>query len=154
MVYPEENCRFAQYVLRYLTLWKEWLNLDEDLDLVHWNAGLWDTLVLCEDECLTPPDFYAYFIEKICKRIKVLFPKAKVIFATSTPIVEHRFGKDAYRLNSDVKKYNEIAVEICKKHGFEIDDLYSVTGLENKEFVSDEEDIKNIEQKIKDVLGI
>lgn len=124
--YPNDNCRFAQYVLRHLHDWKNQLNLDNDVDVVHWNVGAWDTLQLYGDGCLTPPEFYAYFIEKICKRIKVLFPKAKVIFATSAPIVESRFGKDAYRLNSDVRKYNEIAVEICKKHGFSINDLYKV----------------------------
>ena len=126
VVYPDENCRFAQYVLRYLTLWREWLQLDENVDLVHWNAGLWDTLILCEDGCLTPPEYYAFFIDKICNRIKTLFPKAKVIFATSTPIVESRFEKIAYRLNADVRAYNAIAVEICQKYGFAINDMYGV----------------------------
>ena len=188
VIFPDENCRFAQYVLRYLTLWNEWLDLD-DVDLVHWNAGLWDTLQLFDDGCLTPPEFYAYFIDKICKRIQTLFPKAKVVFATSTPIIESRFDDVAYRLNCDVRKYNEIAVEICRKHGFAINDLYSVldgvsedvyidcahpytvegtTLLTNavikavseildipyEEFVPDDEDIENINEKIKDVLGI
>lgn len=188
VVFPDENCRFAQYVLRYLTLWNEWFKLD-DVDLVHWNVGLWDTLQLYDDGCLTPPEFYAYFIEKICKRIKTLFPKATVIFATSTPIVESRFDDVAYRLNSDVRKYNEIAIEICRKHGFAINDLYSVldgvsedlyidsahpytiegtTLLTNavvktisealdikcEAFVPDDEDVENINEKIKSVLGI
>lgn len=41
--YPSDNCRFAEYVLRHLHDWKQGLGLDE-VDLVHWNAGLWDTL--------------------------------------------------------------------------------------------------------------
>ena len=85
--YPKDNCRFAQYTLRHLSDWKSGFNGD-DLDLIHWNVGLWDTLEIYDDGCLTPPEFYAFFIEKICKRIKVLFPKAKVIFATSTPVIE------------------------------------------------------------------
>ena len=113
--YPKDNCRFAQYTLRHLSDWKSGFN-GEDLDLIHWNVGLWDTLELYDDGCLTPPEFYAFFIEKICKRIKVLFPKAKVIFATSTPVIESRFTEPHFsrRLNSNVKKYNNIAVEICK----------------------------------------
>ena len=125
--YPADNCRFAQYTLRHLIDWKEALFLGDDTEVVHWNAGLWDTLVLLEDGCLTPPEFYAYFIEKICLRIKKLFPRAKVIFATSTPVVEARFKNPArsYRLNSDIEKYNEIAVKIAKEHGFYINDLYA-----------------------------
>lgn len=123
--YPAENCQFAQYTLRHIVEWKDLFN-PQEVDLVHWNVGLWDTLILCEDECLTPPDFYAYFMDKICNRIKLLFPNAKVIFATSTPIIESRFPEGMYRLNSDVRKYNKIAVEVCKKHGFVINDLYAV----------------------------
>lgn len=191
VIFPEENCRFAQYVLRYLTFWKEWLNVDEELDLVHWNVGLWDTLELYDDGCLTPPEFYAYFIEKICGRIKFLFPKAKVIFATSTPVLEGEFLRPhiSKRQNANVRKYNDIAVSICKKNGFIINDMYSILegipknyyidaahpytlegttlttnavvkvisealDLEYKEFVPDDEDIKNIQKKINEVLGI
>jgi len=109
--YPKDNCRFAQYTLRHLSDWKSGFNGD-DLDLIHWNVGLWDTLELYDDGCLTPPEFYAFFIEKICKRIKVLFPKAKVIFATSTPVIESRFTEPHFsrRLNSNVKKYNNKTV--------------------------------------------
>ena len=127
--YPRDNCRFAQYVLRHLSDWKNECSLGDDVDVVHWNVGLWDTLVLYEDGCLTPPEFYEYFIDRICVRIKKLFPNAKVIFATSTPIVEERFTTPeiSYRKNSDIEKYNEIAVKKAKEYGFLINDLYAVT---------------------------
>ena len=124
--YPGENCRFAQYVLRHLHDWKNTLKLDDSVDLVHWNAGLWDTLILYNDECLTPPDFYAYFIEKICQRMKLLFPNAVIVFATSTPVLEDKFPDNMVRKNMDVRKYNEIAIEIVKKYGFLVNDLYAV----------------------------
>ena len=137
--FPKENCRFAQYVLRNLHEWKRELELGDDVDVVHWNAGLWDTLVLFEDGCLTPPDFYEYYMDKVCKRIRLLFPKAKVIFATSTPIVEKRFTNPAvsYRLNSDVRRYNEIAVKVAKEHGFAINDLYAVIENVPEDYYSD-----------------
>lgn len=136
--YPKENCRMAQFVLRHLHNWKEQLNL-EDVDLVHWNAGLWDTLTILEDGCLTPPDFYEYFIDKICKNLKVLFPNAKIIFATSTPVLEHKFlnPKVSIRKNTDVRKYNKIAVETCKKHGVQINDLYSLIENAPEDYYSD-----------------
>ena len=38
--YPDDNCRFANYVLRYLHEWKAEGKWPSDVDLVHWNAGL------------------------------------------------------------------------------------------------------------------
>ncbi len=116
-------------MLRHISDWKEELKLGDDVDVVHWNAGLWDTLVLYEDGCLTPIEFYEYFMDKVCNRIKVLFPNAKVIFATSTPVLEERFTSPeiSHRKNSDIKKYNEVACNIAKKYGFYINDLYAVT---------------------------
>lgn len=137
--YPSDNCRFAQYVLRHISDWKITLGLGDDVDVVHWNAGHWDTLVLYEDGCLTPPEFYEYFIDKICKRIKVLFPNAKVIFATSTPVVENRFTNPcvAYRKNCDIEKYNDIAIKKVKEYGFLVNDLYSMTKELPENYYSD-----------------
>ena len=137
--YPSENCRFAMYIVRHLKDWKMQFEIDDDLDLIHWNAGLWDTLELFEDGCITPPDFYEFYIEKICKFIKILFPKAKVIFATSTPILEHKFvnPKVAIRRNAKVREYNEIAIKVCKEHGFAINDLYSLVQDVPEEYYSD-----------------
>lgn len=137
--YPSDNCRFAQYVLRHLIDWKRDLALGDDVDVVHWNAGLWDSLILYEDGCLTPPDFYEYFLDRICNRIKILFPNAKVIFATSTPVIEERFTtpKISQRKNSDIEKYNDIACKIVKKYGFYINDLYAITKDVPESYYSD-----------------
>ena len=92
--YPAENCRFAEYVLRYLHEWRDKEKWGEDVDLVHWNAGLWDVLELFEDEPLTSLSYYAEAIERIYKRIRLLFPRAKIIFATSTAVIEEKFSKN------------------------------------------------------------
>lgn len=137
--YPIENCRFAQFVLRHLSDWKQDLEIGDDLDLIHWNVGLWDTLEQYDDGCLTPPELYAYFIERISKRIKVLFPKAKVVFATSTPIIEGRFTNPhvSFRRNSVICQYNEIAKEIALNHGFLINDLHGLVKEVPEEYYSD-----------------
>ena len=90
---PKENCRFAHYVFRYLHEWKALGEWPSDADIVHWNAGLWDTLRLYGDEPLTPPDMYGEMIRRIDKRLRLLFPKAKMIFATSTPVIEEKYGR-------------------------------------------------------------
>ena len=52
--YPSENCRFAQYTLRNAHDWIEKECQPECVDVVHWNAGLWDVARLFGDEPLTP----------------------------------------------------------------------------------------------------
>ena len=75
--YPDENCRFAEYVLRYAHEWKNNLGWPTDADLVHWNAGLWDALELFGDEPLTTIDYYEHALKRIDKRLRFLFPKAR-----------------------------------------------------------------------------
>ncbi len=126
--YPEDNCRFAQYVLRHLKDWKEQLGLGDDVDLVHWNCGLWDTLELYEDGTLTPLPYYEHFIDRICRQMKILFPKAKFIFATSTPVLENNYPNPRIgtRHNAETRKFNKAAAEIVKKYGHTVNDLYSL----------------------------
>jgi hypothetical protein len=126
--FPTENCMYAEHVLRRLHDYKYELKLD-DVDVIHWNAGLWDCLTLFHDGTLTPIDVYAQYIERICKRIKILFPTAKAIFATSSNIVERLFTNPdvSYRKNSDVAEFNKVAVEIVKKYDNEIDDIFEIT---------------------------
>ena len=126
--FPRENCRFAQYVLRNLHEWKQAENVPDSLDLIHWNAGLWDTLRLFGDEPMTPPEIYAAYLERICRRIRLLFPQAKMTFALSTPVLEHRFPdpKACFRRNADIREYNAIAERVIHVHGGEINDLYRV----------------------------
>ena len=124
--YPEENCRFAAYVLRYLHEYKSLLN-GEDVDVLHWNTGLWDNLRLLGEDVHTPIDIYRYYIDRICVRIQKVFPNAKVIFATSTQVLSEKMSADFKRYNEEIALYNKAAVEIVTKYGFEVNDLYAVS---------------------------
>ena len=134
--FPEENCRFASYVLRYIHEYKS-LVKDGEVDVIHWNAGLWDCLRLFEEEPHTPIDVYAYYIDRICVRIKKIFPEAKVIFATSTRVLSEKMSKDFKRYNEEIEKYNEAAVNVVKKYGFTVNDLYAVSATLPDEAHSD-----------------
>ncbi len=112
--YPQDNCRFAANVVRFLHEWRWQLLENADVDLVHWNVGLWDDLKMPDGEHLTPLPIYTYYIERICKAIKLYFPTAKVVFATSTPVQEELFTT-CKRYNRDTEEYNAAAVEIAKK---------------------------------------
>lgn len=134
--FPEENCRFASYVLRYLHEYKAQVKGGE-VEVVYWNAGLWDCLRLFEEEPHTPIDVYTYYIDRICKRIKKLFPNAAVIFATSTRVQSEKMSKNFMRYNEEIEKYNEAAVGVVKKYGFSINDLYAVSATLPDEAHSD-----------------
>lgn len=141
--YPQGNCRFTSNILRHITDWKEDMNCGDDVDLVHWNAGLWDNLILMDNRNHTEIEVYRENVDRICQFIKMLFPKAKMIFATSTPIDEERFkakfaGCGLMRLNSDTEIYNQAAIEIVRKHGGEINDLYGLLKKDQMKYHSDQ----------------
>ena len=145
--FPEDNGRFVQYTLRALSDWKGKLSLPE-IDVVHWNNGLWDVLHLnanssgCDGEAagetispenvpqqyqfdkdpLTPPDMYRYMLGRVLTRIRQLFPKAEVIFATTTPVIEEQ-ASWAYRSNTEIDAYNRIAREVLVPRGVRINEL-------------------------------
>ena len=126
VIFPAENCRFASYVLRYFHEYVKDVK-GEEIDVIHWNAGLWDCLRLFEEEPHTPIDVYAYYIDRICIRIKKICPNARVIFATSTKVLSKKMSVNFKRYNEEIEKYNEAAVNVVKKYGFEVNDLYSLS---------------------------
>ena len=125
--YPEENCRYAENVLRFAHDWKAKGGWSDDTDLVHWNAGLWDVLELFEDEPLTSPEYYGQAIGRIHKRLRMLFPKAKIVFAPSTAVIEEKCSLNFRRHNSIIEQYNRIAIEALSDTDAIINDLYATT---------------------------
>lgn len=123
---PDDNCRFAQYTLRYLYDWSRELD-PEQIDIVHWNNGLWDVVRLDGEEPLTPIDVYELMLGRVCDMIKKLFPNAKIIFALSTAVVEEWARPDFMRYNSDIVKYNEAAKGVLEEKGVLINDLYTLS---------------------------
>lgn len=134
--FPEENCRFASYVLRYLHEYKSILR-NNQVDVLHWNAGLWDCLRLFGEEPHTPIEVYVYYIERICVRIKKLFPNAQVIFATSTSVQSELMSPDFKRYNEEIETYNAAAVNVVLKFGFQVNDLYAASVMLPAEAHSD-----------------
>ena len=54
-----ESGRFAQHMLRWLHEWKEKEKIPTDIDLVHWNVGLWDVLRIMDSARLLLLNFMA-----------------------------------------------------------------------------------------------
>jgi len=76
--FPETNCRFATYVLRNLWDWKNELGCGYDVDVIHWNAGLWDGLVMPDRKPLISFERYCEDIECVCVTMKILFPITRI----------------------------------------------------------------------------
>ena len=134
--YPNDNCRFAQYTLRYLYDWANSVDT-KNIDVVHWNNGLWDVLRLHGDEPLTPIDMYVEFLERIYKKLRLLFPNAKIIFALSTPVIEEWGNPNFMRYNKEIRDYNNAAQKLMEKLGVQVNDLYSVAEQLGESFRSD-----------------
>lgn len=134
--YPSENCRFSTFFLRHLGDWKNALVRDVRIDLVHWNAGLWDCLLMPDGLPLVDREEYTKNIERICNIIPLYFPQSSMIFATSTPVQEELFV-DYKRYNKTIELYNESAAKIVLKHGGEINDLYTLMTEQPVEYHSD-----------------
>ncbi|MBR2376198.1 MAG: hypothetical protein IKA85_00270 [Clostridia bacterium] len=133
---PGENCRFAQYTLRYLHEWAS--NVEkEKIDIVHWNNGLWDVLRLFGDEPLTDIDTYGIMLKRVYKRIRFLFPNARVIFALSTSVIEEWARPEFFRYNSEIEKYNQKAREVMSELGVQVNDLYTLSASFDNSLHSD-----------------
>ena len=135
--YPNENCRFAEYVLRYAHEWKDAGKWGDDVDLVHWNAGLWDVLELFGDGPLTSLSYYGEAIARIDRRLRLLFPRARMVFATSTNVRELAEGSKFARHNANIETYNAEALRVLANTDTVINDLYTLTASLPDDYRSD-----------------
>lgn len=111
----------------------KWLEkLGGEWDVIHFNWGLWD---LCyrnpqsknqgrrdkvNGELTHTLEQYTANLEKLVALLKQT--KAKLIFATTTPVPEGEFGR---KLGDDLA-YNKAALKVMKKHHITINDLNKV----------------------------
>lgn len=123
----KDTCAFSQYMLRWVSEWKRKESYPDDIDLVHWNVGLWDVLRIMDDGTFTTPEYYAYTLLRLEKRLRLLFPKAKQVFALSTAVVEEGYEPPYQRYNADIEQFNEIAVNTLSPLGVAFNDLYTLT---------------------------
>ena len=124
--YPRDNCRFAAYTLRHFPDWIEAEIDPATVTLIHWNCGLWDCgQYYPEKEPFTPIEFYQSLLRRIVLKMRVLYPQAKQIFATSTPVIEARYTDGFMRLNTDIVRYNDAAKAVMAELGVAIDDLHA-----------------------------
>jgi len=125
--YPDDNNQYAENLLRFAHEWIEKSGFRADVDLIHWNAGLWDCLELFGDEPLSTIDYYKNAIGRIYKRLRMVCPNAKIVFATSTSVNEAIAKPEFMRHNATIDKYNKAALEVLSETDTVINDLWSLS---------------------------
>lgn len=123
---PDTNCRFVQYTQRYLHEWAKDIDR-ESVDVVHWNNGLWDLLHIEGDDAFTDLDIYVRLLRRLHKRIREVFPNAKIIFALNTAVIEEMAKPDFIRYNAEIEQYNTAAAALMAELNVEVNDLFAVT---------------------------
>jgi len=112
---------------------------DFDWDVIHFNVGLHDVKYLKAGKLdrengkqVNSLEAYRTNLSNICEYLIETYPKAKLIFATTTPIPDE--GDDG-RFGGDSKKYNQIAEEVLKNYpSITVNDLYALTKPNAKEW--------------------
>lgn len=111
---------------------KEWA-INEQPDIVHFNCGIHDTKKDKQTGAFqTPPEKYEANLRKIVETLRKE-TKAKVIFATTTPIIDERAAKQREKatyelLDASTVQFNEIALKVMKELDVPVDDVRAVAG--------------------------
>jgi lysophospholipase L1-like esterase len=130
VISPTPNGEDSGNVLRNL---EEWV-ITEKPDVVHLNAGLHD-LKLKDKSYQVPLVEYEKNLKTILERIQT-GTKAKVVFATTTPILDNRHAQRKAgfdRFEADVQRYNATAVSIMTQAGVPINDLHTIVEAGGKD---------------------
>lgn len=124
---PPEDCGSAEMTLRNLHRWSRMFTGCHryDVDIVHWNCGLWDIERIMGDEPITPVGEYKSKLVRIHHRLREIFPNAVIVFATTTPVFEPDQYGSVRHFNRDVIAYNRAALDVLEPLGAVIDDLYA-----------------------------
>lgn len=140
-----DNARFTTYTMRYI---HEWAAMCPDADIVHWNNGLWDAGHFNGDpQSLITLDNYLSNLRRIRTYISTLFPKARVIFALTTPVDS---GHPRNR-NGEIEEMNRGAVRVLS-HDTLINPAINQIVRANPGFIRPEDHVHMVEEGYQ-VLG-
>lgn len=123
---------------------------DFDWDVIHFNVGLHDLkyvldgkLNVKEGEQVSSLQAYEKNLRSIIAYLKKTYPKAKLIFATTTPVPKGAEG----RIAGDAKRYNEVALGVLGAHqDIQINDLHGFSMPALKEYTIDPTNVHYTEE--------
>ncbi|MBE6808859.1 MAG: SGNH/GDSL hydrolase family protein [Ruminococcaceae bacterium] len=126
VVYPNENCRNSQYIITSLNRWVHEFKEPQDVKLVSFNCGHWDVAHWNrDDDSLTSVAEYQKNIKRIIRQLKKVFPKAIILFFTTSPMSPNpNINHINYRSNKEIEVYNEAAVLEAIGENVYVADMY------------------------------
>ena len=127
VVFPEENGRCTQYTLLQLGTWAAQIGNPEEIDVIHWNNGHWDAAHWGGDaEPINTPEIYARMLNILLRNLRRIFPKAQILFATTTPMNPDGSNSVNSRTTEQIMQYNEKAKAVMNAAGIPINDLFAL----------------------------
>ena len=119
-----------------------WLG-DTKWDVIHFNWGVWDMYGWQYASDDRTPAAYARRLETLVTRMEKT--GAKLIWATTTPVPPKAESTMLKRWKTEVvispdleRKYRDAAMQVMKKHGVQVDDLYALLKPRQSEFQKDD----------------
>lgn len=127
---PENELLDTVTILRHAF---EWFKKNK-WDIIHINSGHMDirSTGYAANDHLVPPEYYRANLEKIVKLIHRYSPRAAIIWATTTPVIEELAFKNIEKniiyaiSNKYVVQYNDIAKDVMKQLSIPVNDLYAM----------------------------
>lgn len=124
--YVADNCRSSQNIIFNLMHWKNRFDAAEKVDLVHFNCGHWDAAHWNGAEYSLTGDLdYERNIRMIIRTIRKLFPNAKIVMATTTPMNPDGSQGNNPRTTAELQHLNEIAVKVAGEEQVPVNDLFA-----------------------------
>ncbi|MBQ3150210.1 MAG: hypothetical protein IJB86_03080 [Clostridia bacterium] len=136
--YVDDNCRNTQYVIINLFSWANLFDAPEKVDIVQFNCGHWDLAHWCEYVLpLTSETEYTRNLIMIAEMTAKLFPNAKIVFATTTPMNPNGQLNQNVRTTADIARYNDAAKKALENRNIAINDLFEITKDWDASFYAD-----------------
>lgn len=137
VIYPGENCRTSQYIVMRMLPWSE-LCRREDVAVVHFNCGQWDTAHMNgTPEALTSLAEYRKNLHSIIWELEKFFPNAQIIPATTTPMNPVHPETINPRTTQEIMEYNRVLKELAAEQGLPVNDLFEESKEWGEEFYLD-----------------
>lgn len=124
--YVSENCRSSQNIIFNLRTWWNHFDFPGKVNVIHFNCGHWDAAHWNGSEfSLTGDADYEKNIRCIIQTLRKMFPNAKIVMATTTPM--NPDGSQGFnpRTTAELQHLNEIAVKVAKEEQVPVNDMFA-----------------------------
>lgn len=122
--YFKDNCRSSQYIIFNM---KKWAGLFDDpalVDLVQFNCGHWDIAHWNRHELpLTSISEYERNLQIIIDNLRRFFPRARLVFATTSPMNPSNEKGANVRTDEEIDAYNAIARDVMARNDISVNDI-------------------------------